>query len=61
MIFVILFGDRKDPELFKLMRNNSELSNTGLTMCEYSKNKWKLLTLNDHAHLGELVEYDMAY
>ncbi len=35
--------------------------NTGITICEHNqkenmRNKWKLITWNDHAHLGELKD-----
>jgi len=38
----------------------TSLHNTGITVCEYHLDKWKLITLNDKYHLGEYsnnVEY----
>ncbi len=35
-------------KFFKFLR----LSNTGITVCEYSEDRWQLITWNDYAHLG---------
>jgi 2,3-bisphosphoglycerate-dependent phosphoglycerate mutase len=53
MIYVILFGENADSQTFKSFREHTANSNTGLTLCEYENNNWKLLTWNDIAHLGE--------
>lgn len=63
MLGVIIFGEDITQESWGLMRQSMELSNTGITICEYFDNykgmgqgKWRILTVNDHAHLADLVE-----
>ncbi|MDQ3239032.1 MAG: phosphoglycerate mutase family protein [bacterium] len=53
IIAVMMFGEELTrEELLKLMRF-IKIDNTGITVCELLKNNnWKLITLNDHAHLG---------
>lgn len=51
LVSVMIFGEDLDAHQFKKMRTFLNLSNTGLTICEYEKNSWKLVTWNDHAHL----------
>lgn len=53
LIYSIIFGDDPGPHAFRNFKNTIEYSNTGLTMCEYKNEKWRILTLNDYAHLGE--------
>lgn len=53
MIHFMLYEKNLTPELFKSFREHSTYSNTGLTMCEFTDDKWRLLTWNDYAHLGE--------
>lgn len=63
MLGVIIFGENITQETWGFMRQSIELSNTGVTICEYFYNykatgqgKWRILTVNDHAHLADLVE-----
>lgn len=53
LISFILFGENVTYPLFASFRDHAAYSNTGVTLCEYKKEKWKLLTWNDYAHLGE--------
>jgi|GEM_PF-7067867 len=53
MIFYLLFGELADPRSFKSFRDHTQNSNSGLTLCEHKGDKWKLLTWNDYAHLGD--------
>jgi probable phosphoglycerate mutase len=53
MIFSMLFEKGADSQLFLSFIRHMVCSNTGLTMCEFKNNEWKLLTWNDYAHLGE--------
>lgn len=53
MIYYLLFGENGNSQAFKSFRDHTMNSNTGLTLCDYKDGKWKLLTWNDYAHLGE--------
>jgi len=53
MITCILFDENLTAQLFKSFRSHITYANTGLTMCEYVEGKWRLLTWNDYAHLGD--------
>jgi len=53
VIYFILFGENSDITSFRLFRARASNTNTGLTLCEYKEDNWKLLTWNDYAHLGE--------
>lgn len=53
MIHFMLYEKNLTPELFKSFRDHATYSNTGLTMCEFTDDNWRLLTWNDYAHLGE--------
>ncbi len=63
---MIIIGDTFSPQLFKQFRERLSMSNTGITVCDYHKEDarrvdldlpgkspgWRLITWNDHAHLG---------
>jgi hypothetical protein len=53
ILSVMMFGDNiTREEMGKFMRF-VRINNTGITMCEYlSSEEWRVITLNDHAHLG---------
>lgn len=52
LVGVMMFGENLDRDyLLKFMRFIS-ISNTGVTVCEHQEERWKLLTLNDMAHLN---------
>lgn len=52
MICVMAYGEEVDPNTYLKLRNLLHDHNTGITICEYEDEKWKLLTWNDYAHLG---------
>jgi broad specificity phosphatase PhoE len=57
VIAYVMFGDELTSEEFWKMFVGTEHNNTGITVLKQSKFKdepirWKLLTWNDHAHLG---------
>jgi len=52
MVTLMCFKDI-DPETFLKLFNFLEPYNTGITICDKNENnEWKLITWNDHAHLG---------
>lgn len=52
LIGVMMFGESLSRDcLLKFMRFIS-ISNTGVTVCECREGRWKLITLNDMAHLS---------
>jgi broad specificity phosphatase PhoE len=52
IISLMMFGDVSPKEYLRFFRF-ALMSNTGITLCEYIKrNRWILVTWNDHAHLG---------
>lgn len=54
MLFTIMvFGDETQARDYEHLLKIMHMKNTGITICEYTDNKWKLITWNDHAHLGE--------
>lgn len=53
IISLLMFGDNLTPQLFNQFYNFMKMTNTGITVCEYKDEMWKLLTWNDYAHLGE--------
>lgn len=53
MITTLLFDSSLSYQQFRLFKENAAFRNTGITLCEYKNKKWKLLTWNDYAHLGE--------
>lgn len=53
LVSLILFKEKFTPEIFVAFLDHFDIKNTSITLCEYNKNSgWKLITLNDHAHLG---------
>ncbi|TSC69328.1 MAG: putative phosphoglycerate mutase [Parcubacteria group bacterium Gr01-1014_56] len=57
LLAVMLFEELLNPELFAAIEKFFYPSNAGITMCEYDnpyhKNKWRLFTWSDYAHLGD--------
>ena len=49
---LILFGEKFRAQEFLNIKEKLLTNNTGITLCEYKNNTWKLITWNDHAHLG---------
>lgn len=50
---VMIFGQDMTPKESKKLQNFLHNTNTGITVCEFSEQTWKLVTWNDFAHLGE--------
>jgi broad specificity phosphatase PhoE len=58
LIAVQLFGDELTPQNYQRIWSYLAIKNTGLTVIEYNPSNlyrgWRLITWNDHAHLGEV-------
>lgn len=53
LIGIVLLGESYDHEAFVRFNHVLNPVNTGITLCEVDKHgNWKLITWNDHAHLG---------
>lgn len=53
IIGIIVFGDNFTTDLYYQFQKHMVHNNTGITMCEkIDEKQWKVLTWNDHAHLG---------
>jgi len=53
IIGLIIFGNEMTSNESDHVNETFRLSNTGITLCEQEKSGlWKLITWNDHAHLG---------
>lgn len=54
LLWYCLFGFEVTPREAIIVENNFILSNTGIVWMEYDEinNFWKIVTWNDHAHLG---------
>ena len=52
MIGVITFQEKMNPDILRNLGNHFKINNTGITVLEYKDHEWKLITWNDHAHLG---------
>jgi len=50
IFFSIVFG-KAYPQSFGHFRHHTEISNGGISLCEYKDNMWKLITLNECSHL----------
>ena len=50
---LVIFGRELRPEVFEIAKWNFETVNTGITVFNFEKGKWRLLTYNDIAHLAE--------
>ena len=58
LLSAMMFGESLTKRTFIPIVSFTNLSNTGLTVCEWNSQKnpnhWRLKTLNDDAHLGEV-------
>lgn len=52
LISILIFGNQLTADIFYKMRTALLLRNTGITVCDYFENQWKLVTWNDHTHLA---------
>ncbi|TSC75074.1 MAG: Phosphoglycerate mutase/fructose-2,6-bisphosphatase [Parcubacteria group bacterium Gr01-1014_30] len=52
IIGAMVFGKAFTPEIFYKLYDNFKTVNTGITFCELQEGKWRIITWNDHAHLG---------
>ena len=53
LLGVMIFGPDLAPSMGKSMIDTLHTHNSGITLTEFKEGKWKLLTWNDYAHLGE--------
>lgn len=53
LVLTMMLGDKVNPDLFFHAIHFFGTVNTGITVCEYNRSEWKLVTWNDHAHLAE--------
>lgn len=51
LVFVLALQENATPENYLYFRPFLEVSNTGLTILKYTKDKWHLASWNDHSHL----------
>jgi broad specificity phosphatase PhoE len=54
IVLVMALGDELTPHQFLRFEEFFLIKNTGITICEKKENDWRLITWNDHAHLGEV-------
>lgn len=52
MLGILTFQDKFSPAMLHSMGEHLKINNTGITVFEYKDNVWRLITWNDHAHLG---------
>ncbi len=53
MLSVMIHGPAVSAQLFRNIFHMLSLHNTGITIAEHVDDQWHLLTVNDHAHLGD--------
>lgn len=54
LVGVMLLGKSFTPQVFREVRHNLYISNTGVTICDLVQqdtHAWRLITLNDHSHI----------
>lgn len=52
IIATLMFGDELNSQMFDKLYFFFSIRNTGITVLEKRPDEWKLITWNDHAHLG---------
>ncbi|MBI3486067.1 histidine phosphatase family protein [Candidatus Daviesbacteria bacterium] len=52
IIATLMFGEELNSEMFDKLYFFFSIKNTGITVLEKRPDEWKLITWNDHAHLG---------
>ncbi len=61
LVSVVLLGKEYSPSVFRVVRENLYVSNTGVTILEKNTQgggEWQLMTLNDHSHLTEVAKQE---
>lgn len=53
-VATMVFGPNFSWDTIVGFTENVRFDNTGITVCEFVNNKWKLITWNDSLHLGEI-------
>lgn len=53
IIATILHGHQVSARLFRDLFARTSMHNAGITALDYSEKGWHIVTLNDHAHLGD--------
>ena len=53
LLYYMLFGMKVDPLVFRSFREHVANSYTGLTVCDYIHDTWKLVTWNDLSHTSK--------
>ena len=53
LISCMFMQERLDGAVWHAVENYFGIQNTAITWCEYHDSQWKLVTWNDHAHLGD--------
>ncbi len=56
MMTAMAFGDSATPDEFKRIDKFLFPGNTGITKCTFREGRWRLMTWNDDAHLGEIED-----
>jgi broad specificity phosphatase PhoE len=57
LVGYILLGKEFTPDVFRVVRKNLYVSNTGVSICEQwggEQGPWRVITLNDHSHITGL-------
>lgn len=60
LVGVILLGHEFTPGVFRTVRKNLYVSNTGITVCQQfgeGGGPWRLMTLNDHSHVEAISHH----
>lgn len=53
VIAVIIHGKEVTAKLFRDLFATTSMHNTGITAIDFGEKGWHIITLNDHAHLGD--------
>lgn len=51
IFMLMMIGDNYTPDIFEQIKRTMNIKNTGVTICEFKNNEWRVLTLNDYTHL----------
>jgi len=53
LAMLMIYGEQLTQDIYTPFMKSANSTNTGVSMFEFKDNKWRLLTWNDYAHLGE--------